>query len=514
MNGERSGGMNGVMNEKKSMHFESADIVLAFSMLVIGFLYWNLIRVEHLGLGVTLFAAVLWGTAAVYFRFGRIKQSRISFFVSGIFALSAINFTLFDGTLVKVLNFLFISLLFVFWVLVTAGKRLEERISLYTISDMLRQLFVIPFANFTGCFSGIRQVFAKSSRGKGVLSGILGIVIFLPVLIMVISLLSSADAAFEGIIDRIELSVSENMLEYLLDLILGLPVACYLYGMLYGNRYPHNIGSVTLESVNKNLETFRFVPGVTVYAGMTALNLVYLVFFLAQTSYLFSAFEGSLPQTMTYAEYARRGFFELCAVSAINLVVIAGSHLIAKRERVKVLRGETIALCLFTIALLGTAMSKMGMYINYYGLTQLRVYTSWFMVLLLVFFLIILLRQFKSFQGTRVALISFLILFMVLCYGITDGMIAKYNIERYQEGTLESLDLEAMTYLSDAAVPPLYKLYLETDDESLKKDIRGAILGDLVENHRGEEAPGTFREFNLQSYRADEIRNTLEAEDI
>lgn len=530
MNGELSGGTNGVMNEIKTeqtkqgqkesntyyeiqkpepMHFESVDIVLAFGMLVIGFLYWNLIRIDSLGLGVTLFAAVLWGAASLYFQISGIKQTRASILASGIFILSAVNFVLFDITFIKGLNFIFLSLSFIFWVLITAGKRLEERISLYTISDMFRQLLVIPFANFSGCFSGIRQVFAKSKRGKGVLSGILGILIFLPVLVMVVTLLSSADAAFEGIINHIRFSVSENLLEYLFQMILGLPVACYLYGMLYGNRYQRNAGNITLESVNKNLESFRFAPGATVYSAMTALSLIYMVFFLAQASYLFSAFKGTLPQTMTYAEYARRGFFELCAVSAINLAVIAGAHLIAKRDRVKVLRGETIALCIFTIALLVTAMSKMGMYISYYGLTQLRVYTSWFMILLLAFFIIILLRQFKSFQGTRAALVSFLILFMVLCYGNIDGLIAKYNIERYRAGTLESVDLESMSYLSDAAVPELYRLYQETEDESLKKDIKAVILGDLFEEHSGSVAAVTFRDITLQAYRADTIRSTL-----
>ena len=72
------------------------------------------------------------------------------------------------------------------------------------------------------------------------------------------------------------------------------------------------------------------------------------------------------------------------------------------------------------------------MYIDYYGLTRLRVYTSWFMILLFVLFVIILLRQFRSFNGTRIAAIGCICLFMLLCYGNVDGMIAKYNIDRYQ----------------------------------------------------------------------------------
>ena len=528
MNGELSGEKNGIKYERTNqgnkelygirqrpepLRFEEPDIVLAFGMIAIGFLYWNLISIDGLGLGVALFAAVLWASALVYFRISGIHQTRTNLVVSCIFILSAVNFVIFDGTLVKGLNFIFLSLCFVFWVLMTAGKRIEEGISLYLINDMLRQFFAIPFSNFTGCFSGIKQVFAKTRRGKGVLSGVLGIVIFLPVLLIVIELLSSADAAFEGMIDRLQFTISENTLEYFIQFLLGLPVACYLYGMLYGNRYQRNTGDVSLDSANKKLEIFRFAPGVTVYSAMTALNLIYVIFFLAQTSYLFSAFGGSLPQTMTYAEYARRGFFELCAVSAINLAVIAGAHLIAKREKEKVLKGETITLCIFTLALLATAMSKMGMYISYYGLTQLRVYTSWFMILLLVFFVIILARQFKSFHGTRAALISFLVLFLALCYSNADGLIAQYNIDRYSAGTLESLDVEAMSYLSDGAVPQLYKLYLETDDQNLKGDLKAAILGTFVEDHDGGEDKHSFREFTLQSYRAEEIRKVIMEEE-
>ena len=49
---------------------------------------------------------------------------------------------------------------------------------------------------------------------------------------------------------------------------------------------------------------------------------------------------------MTYAEYARRGFFELCTVSGINLGVIGAAHLIVKRDKIKILKAETAALCI------------------------------------------------------------------------------------------------------------------------------------------------------------------------
>jgi hypothetical protein len=489
------------------MSFMKIDIVIAYVMILIGFLYWNLIFIGSFGLGVTIFTVVLCTLTIAYFKTSGIRQSKASLGFLALIALSALNFALFDAILIKALNFLFLTLCFVYWVCIYAGTRMENKISLYAVSDLIYQLFVIPFYNFTGCFKGIIQIFTKGKKGKEVLGGIAGILLFLPVLILVITLLANADAAFESLISKIQFSISDKALEYLWQIILGTPVAFYLYGLLYGNIYKRRPGNATTETVNTYIEVFRFSPALAVYSALTVLNLVYLTFFLVQASYLFSAFSDILPQNMTYAEYARRGFFELCAVSGINLAVITTAHLIVKRDRVKILQGETAVICVFTIALIATAMSKMGMYISYYGLTRPRVYTSWFMILLLFIFIIILIRQFRSFQGTRIAVVGGICLFMALCYSNPDGMIAKYNIERYQAGTLETLDIDSFYDLSDGAVPYIYELYQETEDNEMKGELKQAIMGLFDSNMSNHQS--TFRDFNLQKYKADLIRKKI-----
>lgn len=488
------------------MRFSTADVVLAFGMLLIGFFYWNLININSLGFGVTLFAAILCTAVIAYFSAAGLHQTKGSLVFLGVLVLSALNFVLFDGILIKALNFLFLSGCFVYWVCSFAGTRLENKISIYILSDMLQQLFVTPFSNFTGCFTGVRQIFIQNKKGKSVLSGVIGILFFLPVLILVISLLINADAAFESLMDKIQFTVTENMIELLRDIILGLPVACYLYGLVYGNRYRRHAGNHTLESVNNGVGAFRIVPDIAGYSAMTALSVVYAIFFLAQTTYLFSAFSDNLPHSMTYAEYARRGFFELCAVSGINLGVIAAAHLLVKRDKIKILKAETTALCVFTIALIATAMSKMAMYIDYYGLTRLRAYTSWFMLLLLFLFIIVLLRQLRSFNGTRIAAVGCICLFLALCYGNVDGMIAKYNIDRYQSGTLKDLDVKAFSELSDGAVPYLYELYLETADPAMKTELKEVIKRPIYSTFTFNDG---FRDFNLQSYKANELRQKI-----
>ena len=197
--------------------------------------------------------------------------------------------------------------------------------------------------------------------------------------------------------------------------------------------------------------------------------------------------------------------------------VIAIAHLITNRkgkeieiqEIPKILKIETVAVCLFTMMLIATAVSKMGMYISYYGLTQLRVYTTWFMIILFIVFAIVALRQFKKFNGSKIAIISFVLFFMLLCYGNVDGLIAKYNIDRYHEGTLQTVDVAALSELSDAAIPYMYELYQQTEDEELKSNLKSVILGVYDGGIMRDPYESTFRDFNLQEYKADIIRANL-----
>ncbi|GAB1476420.1 hypothetical protein MASR2M70_12540 [Bacillota bacterium] len=514
---ELSGGINKMYGERQEkrapmaepVSFARADFVFAITMLVCGFLYWNLIRFESLGAGVSIFAAILCILAGIYLHLNGIGQTKESLLYLAIVALSAGSFFLFDNVDIKALNFLFLSLAFIYWIAVSTGRRLEGRLSAAIMGDGINQLLLVPFYNFNCGYLGMRSRSGKSKRSRGFLHALLGILIFLPILMIVVSLLMNADAAFERLVSNIRISISADILDYILQMILGIPVACYLFGLIYGNIHKRHAEHITLASIEKVWATLRFLPGITVYSALTVLNGVYLLFFLSQTSYLFSAFGDRLPEAMTYAEYARRGFFELCTVAAINLCVIGAAHLLAGRgegaqEPTKALKAETVVLCIFTILLMATALRKMALYINYYGLTQLRVYTTWFMLVLFIVFVIVILRQFKRFNGTKVAAISFIICFLFLCYANVDSFIAKYNIDRYLEGSLENVDVAALGQLSDAAIPPMFDLYEKTHDEALKMELGRTILGTPWYE--------TFRDFNVQSYKANQIREMFPLE--
>ncbi len=94
----------------------------------------------------------------------------------------------------------------------------------------------------------------------------------------------------------------------------------------------------------------------------------------------------------------------------------------------------------------------MVMYVDGYGLTQDRVYASWFMVLLGILFVIVTIKQFKeNLKISKCFTGAFLVMFAILCFSRPDAVIAKYNIEMYRADYLLELDTDALLRLSKGA---------------------------------------------------------------
>jgi len=196
---------------------------------------------------------------------------------------------------------------------------------------------------------------------------------------------------------------------------------------------------------------------------------IYVIYVLSQIQYLFAAFRNAIPGGVNAAEYARRGFFELMAVAAINLGVISAALTFTKKKEGKTPKSVRLlvgCISLFTLLLISSAFSKMVLYVNTHGLTLLRVYTSWFMLLLAIIFVAVFFKLAKpQFHITRFVSVVFLVLYIGLNYANVDALIPAYNIDRYQAGSLSKLDVEAFDELSDGMVPALIPLLQDTNPE-------------------------------------------------
>lgn len=484
-------------------NFASKDYVTAIIALIVGFLFWewNVIMPFSPTLGVFIFLILVTTTTLCYLRKKGMSQNKTSRRLLGVVGLSSCYFLIFDNTPIHFFMLVFIMLMYVLWVMSVSGTSIMKTPSGFILADFVNQILVVPFNNFTALF---RAFFSRDKQGqKATLSVVVGIIISIPLLFIVVTLLSQADYEFGRLVQNIVQRIWDlSLIDYILEFFLGIPVACYCFGFLYGNHYKRKVDFIKYESVNSRFIKLHAIPGSAVYGPLVVFNVIYVVFFIALASYLFSAFSGDLPVEMTYAEYARKGFFELCAVAAINLTVIAFAYTCVKRkegEYGKTLRLLTGLLSLFTIMLVITAMSKMQMYISSYGLTRLRIYTFWFMILIIFIFILIAVWHVKRYNMGRILIAGSVVLFLVLGFSNADGIIAKYNIDAYEKGTLTQLDTRLLEDLSDAAVPYISDYINKTDDEQMK-----ATMIQVLHNHKVNitNIDGNPLRYNVQKIRA------------
>jgi len=89
----------------------------------------------------------------------------------------------------------------------------------------------------------------------------------------------------------------------------------------------------------------------------------------------------------------------MSVIAAINLALIFVMLLISTKKDGKIciaLKVFGTFIGAFTLVIIGTALSKMILYINRFGMTQLRITTSAFMIFLTIVFVSVIIRLFIS----------------------------------------------------------------------------------------------------------------------
>ena len=509
-----------VKPQRTPYSFTGVDAAFACFALALGFLVYEWRTGSSLGTFLLIMVALI-GTL-LYLNARGFKQNLRSIMAFAACILGALPLLLYDKISINALLFLFTICACFYWILVTTGNSVENRISGYVIMDWINQTFPIPFSNFLGLFVSFKTASKKTKRGKSVLIGVVGICIAIPLIIGVASLLINSDAGFQKFAeDFSELIGMDDIGRYLLQFIGGVPIACYIFGAVCGNIQKRYTTSITKESTDRNLLAARRIPHAAILAPLAILCILYIVYMGVMSVYLFSAFAGDLPEGFTYAEYARNGFFELCGVAAINLFIMIFTYSFAKRaagEYPKHMRVLTGLLCIMTELLVATAVSKMLMYIGAYGLSQLRVYVLWFLVLLFIVYAILIVWHIKpyisrpngpvSFNAGRPIVILSVCFVLALFLANTDGLIAKYNIWQYESGKTQTVDTYMLSNMSDAVVPHLAHLQEIAKDSDVRESAGRAIARiDYLNNNDFRMLPeekSAFRDWNIQSVLARE----------
>ncbi|MEV4392289.1 DUF4153 domain-containing protein [Nonomuraea sp. NPDC049607] len=109
---------------------------------------------------------------------------------------------------------------------------------------------------------------------------------------------------------------------------------------------------------------------------LVSVNLLFSAFVAVQIRALFGGADWVLRTAgLTYAEYARQGFFQLVVVSVfvLGIVAVAGGLLRTERGERWLLAVVLGVLCGLTMVVLASALHRMNLYTDAYGLSRLRI---------------------------------------------------------------------------------------------------------------------------------------------
>ena len=442
------------------------DRALAFALLALGYLACRF-QIHDWPLLGLVYGLIFYGLTAWHFR-GRAGRRAWGVWAVGLLFLLAHLLT--DNGPVRFFARWLALLLWGYGVYCAGGNSAEDRLGDMFAAEFFKANVLMPFSKlgafFTAAFSGGRRSWLKTA-----LLLLLGLGLALVPVLLVVNLLQY-DAAFSKLLEDI---FSENLpqavFDRLLYLLLAVAMAAFLMSCLCGSR-EHRMGRVLdRESVAAFRIRRRFLPLIVSTAMLLPLLLLYGLFFFSQWPLYTSAFTGALPRGYTYADYAREGFFQLCAVCAINGVLYLFVSLFTKKGQGEGVRKALLTvLCLCSLVLAATAFSKMVLYVRTYGLTPKRVYASWGMILLVIAFLLALLGAYwKKLNVTRALCGLFAGMFGLLCLVDTNALIADYNVRAYEEGRLEMVDTGVFWDMGDSAAPAAARL---VDDSEYGTEVK------------------------------------------
>ena len=323
-------------------------------------------------------------------------------------------------------------------------------------------------------FSSITSVKDKSNSpllvvGKKIM---IGLVISIPFLFIILNLLIEADAQFERLMIMLPQLVTFRI-DYVIRIIV---ILIYTFGFF---GFMQVLLQKKIEVIHKETSSKPFsFDGIISLTFIVLLDILYMVFVAVQFKYFFS---GTLEGGLTYAEYARKGFFELLFVTIINLSLTTIIITFSKSVQGFVKQSIRIALSLLVLSsgvLLVSAMMRMVMYEDAYGFTFTRVLAHSFMIFLMIIFAYMLVKIWLE----KLSLFHFYFIASLIYYvGINvvniDKIVVDQNIIRYEE--TGKIDIHYLNNLSSTGKLGLIQLY-ENNAEIPE-------LEDLLKNNKSEQ---------------------------
>ncbi len=361
-----------------------------------------------------------------------------------------------------------------------ANQLIGTPVVLMRLWDYLLMVVVAPFRMLARALGTLLQIgqYKSSDKNRDIWLRILkGTLMALPILVVFVILFQEADMAFYQFTNSFgQFEVSERTMQ---------SIALFVFTFVAGLSYLSYIFFTEKPQPVERLEQDRAQVwegrGMEVMVALGLIAALFLVFIFFQVTYLFGGESNIINAGFTYAEYARRGFWELLAVGIISLAVLlaaekyAGAGLAPGVKPDRRFLIPSLILIAEVVVIIVSAFKRMSLYTDAYGQTIQRFYGAAFIILLLVLFILLAYKFLKSNPeqfftfGALMSGAAFLILVNLVN---PDAFIAQSHLEQFSR--TGKVDVQYVGQLSADSVAEQIDLYDKV--QGADKDALHALL--------------------------------------
>ena len=353
---------------------------------------------------LTLFYAFYWK---------RVRRDGVLWLIAGCAALLCCWNFFFDGNYpYRLLTFAVIPAVLMAHAMLTAGNYAPKDAG-HMAAAWFSGWFVKPFSGLPAMTGAAGSLLSGGRRGTAV-KVIIGAGVTLPLLFILLPLLAGADQVFGHYLTRI--AESWDIRPLVGHTLLAVIAAMLFYSFLWNIGFGKKTAALPPVTAEIDRVICRVVLG--------TVALLYLLFCGVQFTYLFAG--AGLPEGITYASYAREGFAQTVAVCAANLLLFGVFLRFGAAD--KILSALLAGLLGLTGVMLVSGFARLGLYIDAFGLTWLRLLSAWFILYLAAVILICAARMlWKRLPAVFLCALLLLVWYAVLGYAGPDGFIGWYN---------------------------------------------------------------------------------------
>lgn len=289
-------------------------------------------------------------------RFQPAPQNRWAYLFLGPLFLGLLADVLYSNNIVQLHGQLLtlLSLAFFSYWLYSPKIRLADVISFWPATWIMETLIPLEGA-------GPLSKISINQHGR---QAAFGVLIAVPFVLIFLGLFLSADALIGKVLRNvIHLDDPQKLIaQIVFDFLIGF----YLLRAFWQNV------TRTLHERHPRWRTYTPSEASVLYASfLSVLNLLFLGFIGFQFVYFFGGQGIVESYGLTYASYAREGFFQLFTVSVIVFAIVYGVGFLTRWKSL-VVRLLSLALIVQSWIVIASAMKRLTLYIDAYGLSVLR----------------------------------------------------------------------------------------------------------------------------------------------